>query len=754
MKRLFPLLALPLLAHAPLLACAGGVYGGILADPAGALAAPPETAFRIEIARIAGEPEFRFTGVDEDQALVDGLDALLRRQNTGEAEREKALFAYAEYRLALAAPQSKQAGVFARPGKTPELRREGEAEYGEKSERAWTVPPTPRLPRAFALYEEGAKAWRERLAKERAKAFASDPVAGDEALKPCAKAWTALLALPEGDRREITVFARFMLAKAALADSGKRAARESVEAVREAVRKGFPDTTGLAAATYQMDKHLARDDWEGAEALLRVVAAGGPEWQWRELRAKLTGILLAERGPSGAKLAAEHPRVREAVAAMLTSTGVPGKKESDWPAFIEATQKEFPEAALLAAAAYRDGEYAAAQRWSDRAKPDEPLAALVASRLLLRQGLVDKAAERLAAAVPETGALYRADFAEARKSSSRIMAASDWLPFQGLWDRDLAAVECPSIAAPFTIDPPWESGQPTHAAMRDPLALRAMAAGELAALRLAGDRPAEALALFLRCAHWRDAARVAERHMTTAALIAFVEKLPAKDSPAGENGITPEGYLRYIAGRRLCREARFAEAEAYFPESAKPVLREYVKTMKAAFDLTRADRERALDMLAAARILAKSGELIFLSVTGPRIRDSRVEDPDAAVSAPRPDEPKADAKIARVPVETPAPAESIRLPALRDRVMRIRAFDLAFGAASLLPNDDPVAAETYWKLGRWQARRYDSARAGLCYEALVLRCPRTALGQKALALKKLPPLPEEERNEYERLNGF
>ena len=243
--------------------------------------------------------------------------------------------------------------------------------------------------------------------------------------------------------------------------------------------------------------------------------------------------------------------------------------------------------------------------------------------------------------------------------------------------------------------------------------------------------------------------------MTTAELLDFVAKLPAKDSASGDNGITPEGYLRYLTGRRLCREARFAEAEAFFPENIRPVLLEYVKSMKAAFDLSRPDRDRALDMLAAARLVADRGELIFLSVTGPRLRGGEVEDPDGPGNrGGEPGSDEAGRAGARIDLEIPTEKEGVRLATLGDRVTRLRAFDLAYAAASLLPNDDALAAEIYWKLGRHQARNKDSALAARCQRALLIRCPRTELGKKVAATGKLPLTPEEERDEYTQAPGF
>lgn len=680
-------------------ACAGGVFEGVLANPAGRTA-PVETTFAVEIARLAGEPEFRFVETGDTDPFAEALRATLARAGLAEADASKQVAAYADYRRAV---RAKTAGAH-----------------------------TPAdLPAAFRLYESGADAWRTHLA-----AKTDDPAKAETALRAAEANWGQLLALPESERRDLAVPTRFMLAQAALARPGNPGARAAVEALRTEVRAGAPDRAGLAAASYQLDRHLAADPWEVIEALMRIHAAGGPEWQTRELKQRLRA-LLREPAPD-AEQARLHPQARAAVAALIVSQPVydsrePNPHETRWIEFVENAVVHPVESPLLAAAAYRLGDYQGAERRLAHASPDDPLAALIAARLHLRRGKTAQAVDALARVVPKSGPYYRSDRNAERSLSERTLSVTGYLPLQG-YDRN-EILQAPDIAAAFTDDYSWEGDGITRAVLHDELALRATAAGELAALLLNTGDPARALDLFMGAALWRDAARVAELHLDTDRLIALVNARPAapeitaQDQDAATRRPDPEAYLRYVLGRRLCREGRFDEAKPYFPRELRPALDRYVTTMRAGFDLSRTDRERAESMLAAARLLETDGEAIFLSVTGPRIRGGEIENIDFEEN-PKP------FYLRDKRIGTPFPVA--KLPLLRDRVMRIRAFELAMHALSLLPNDDAFAAETYARLGRHQTENRDHARASLCLEALRVRFPRTPQGEHALRTGRLP----------------
>jgi hypothetical protein len=71
---------------------------------------------------------------------------------------------------------------------------------------------------------------------------------------------------------------------------------------------------------------------------------------------------------------------------------------------------------------------------------------------------------------------------------------------------------------------------------------------------------------------------------------------------------------------------------------------------------------------------------------------------------------------------------------------RYRAADLAWWAASLLPNDSDETAKILTEAGGWLAGR-DPAAANRFYQALVIRCGNTDLGRAAAKAHWFPPKP-------------
>ena len=73
---------------------------------------------------------------------------------------------------------------------------------------------------------------------------------------------------------------------------------------------------------------------------------------------------------------------------------------------------------------------------------------------------------------------------------------------------------------------------------------------------------------------------------------------------------------------------------------------------------------------------------------------------------------------------TPSPAKRFHY--------RYRAAELAWAAAYLMPNNSDETARILDTAGRWMAAR-DPQFAERFYQALVIRCGRTALGRAAAA---------------------
>lgn len=316
------------------------------------------------------------------------------------------------------------------------------------------------LPREFALYFAGARAYRaEDFAKAR-KSFAD------------------VLDLPEAKRRYKTVWAAYMLGKCAAAEGDRALAETWFACTREFARAGFVDSTGLAAASFGEDGRLAyeRKEWlvacqhylrqhatgdttalnslnftashaldEGDPAVLTAFAAlSGP-------RVVMTAYLLARaQATNGWNDRPEiSPQTQAGLARWLVAL-----EKSGAPATAEA--------GYFALTAYVAGAFDDCARWLKLAPADEAGARWLRIKLALRDGRIDEATDQLAALVRGS-------------------------------------------AVPFDA----ESNLP-------------QLQGELAQLRLARRDYTDALRLLLRGHYWEDAAYVAERVLSTDELLAFV----------------------------------------------------------------------------------------------------------------------------------------------------------------------------------------------------------------------------------------
>ena len=141
--------------------------------------------------------------------------------------------------------------------------------------------------------------------------------------------------------------------------------------------------------------------------------------------------------------------------------------------------------------------------------------------------------------------------------------------------------------------------------------------GELGAVLVTQGDFEEAMLAFLRARSWIDAAFVAERCMTSDALMAFVRDLPPEavawkryrwdmESKILEN-------LRWMTARRLLREGRIAEAGEFFPAARRPEWELYAALVADARpneplpDPVEKDDARALASLNLARLLFVRG---------------------------------------------------------------------------------------------------------------------------------------------------
>jgi hypothetical protein len=430
-----------------------------------------------------------------------------------------------------------------------------------------TLAVPPGLPGEFEDYLRGAIAWHQ-----------GEPDAARAA-------WEKLLARPAGERRLRSTWAAFMLGKTAL-ESDPAAAVGWFERTRELASQGFPDPLGLAEAGtgWQARAEMNRHRFDEALKLyLQQQKAGDPT----ALPSIRRACAKALEDPQLLAPVARSPEARAVFTAWVLSVweredyGAPPDptRARKWLAALQAAGIAQTDGAdRLAWAAYRAGDFAAADAWLRRAPAGAPMAGWVRAKLLLRAGKV----------------------AEAEPLLAQARAA---LPTGPGPDHDL-----------------WQA----YEAQVQP-ALRPRAAGELGAVRLARGEYAAALDDLLRGGWWTDAAYVAERVLTSDELRAYVDKtwpagLVARYNPDQPRNVDEPGDaweiqfagmapppdakvaydLRNLLGRRLAREGKLAEARAYLPEKRRAALDDLARSLAAGRDVSHPAAERARSLFRAA----------------------------------------------------------------------------------------------------------------------------------------------------------
>lgn len=565
--------------------------------------------------------------------------------------------------------------------------------------------PPERSPREFRLYAQGAKAWHEGRT--------------DDALA----AWEELLRLPEAERQFRTVWAAYMIGRATC-DAAPERALAAFALARTARGHGFVDSQELADAClgWEARARLRQKDYVAAVRLyFQQFSQGDPtavtSLQWTLQRA-FRGQDLDASGESTGQAAVEgiacddllgdlarDSQLRGIVTAWFTARGgpfVPWSAEAS-QAFVRWLHA-LPEGKLSPAeadrwcwAAYQNGCWSEASALAAQAPATASAAEWVRAMLLLRAGFIDDAATHLAVAARGFGT----DFALANGEDPR--------------DATTQIEQQPLGAAPA-----------------------AQLAGVRGVLALRREQYTEALRVFLRAGHWADAAYVAERVLTLDELICFVA---AEDgdrgcfSPATHWRDAPS--LRHLLARRLVRAKRFDEAEAYFPAAVRPIYRDYFQAVRIGWDANQPAKRRADALWSAAQVMRERGMKLAGTELEPdyAIWDGGFSWPElATLRGPSAiDGARSDRRPSLAPLE-PTAQELSRLASAavpkKRYSYRYRAAELAWLAASLLPNDDEQTAVVLHTAGKWLAGR-DPEYAQSFYQSLVFRCPHTELGAEA-----------------------
>jgi hypothetical protein len=253
----------------------------------------------------------------------------------------------------------------------------------------------------------------------------------------------------------------------------------------------------------------------------------------------------------------------------------------------------------------------------------------------------------------------------------------------------------------------------------------------------------DALDAFVNGGHWEDSAYIAERVLKLTELEGWVlthastEEAPAA---AAENFGAESGYdrhrseelkqdLRCLLARRLVRDHQFEKAAIFFPENLKPHYAIYRDSVKTGFDAMQTPEKRARAFWRAAQLVREEGLELMGTELNPdnhlwagqfggwrNLAAMRVENLHFIGGPFQP----TDDELERVSEHS--------VPERRFHY-RWRAAELAWWAASLLPNESEETAAILHTAGIWLKAR-DPQEANRFYQAIAIRCGRTELGKQ------------------------
>ncbi|WP_414661251.1 hypothetical protein [Horticoccus sp. 23ND18S-11] len=664
-------------------ACGPEFPNSYYAMPESELLAAPEGFFAAEIARLEiAPPALRAVPADRDNPRATTLEIDVADVRRGLEERgfnrarvQQLLWNYETARRRVE-------NVAAARDATDEQRAAASGPVDPLDDGRALDDLLAGVPAEFALYLRGAAAWHR----------------GD--LTTARQHWMAVLALPETERKRRSTWAAFMLGRvwhkqaAAVADrepiAERRQAAQAFRQARQLALSGLPDPLGLATSSLGWEARVALDADDAATALtlyLEQHAAGDPT-AIQSLRITAARILALPSADLAAF--ATNPVGRRVVTAYLISrTGGTlsyegtGSQElaraGEWAAALErAGVRAAREADRMAWLAYEAGQFALATQWVRLAADDSAEANWIRAKLALRAGEV----------------------ADGEAFLRRALAS-------------------PTLAEPH----------------------RKRVSAELSRVCLARDDFPGALAACLAGGHWEDAAFVAERVMTTAELRQFVDARPipvaAVRSQAEDVAwaVDLEVALRELLARRLTREGRVEMAAAYFSGEKRIWFEGYVWDVRVGFDLTQPAPERGRAFWRAAQCARAHG----MELLGTEM------DPDwsmwgGSFAGESAAQRRAELRLTGgVLAPTTAELERLKVQTVPEKRFhyRYRAAELAWWAASLLPNDDAETAQILATAGGWLKAR-DPQAAQPFYQALVIRCGNTPLGQAAARKRWFP----------------
>jgi len=610
--------------------------------------------------------------------------------------------------------------------------------------------PLPAEPDSeFADYDRGAYAYRQ----------------GQDHWDEARKAWLALLDRPAPERHYRTVWAAFMLGKVAM-KSGDPGAVQWYEKTRDLAAQGFADSLGMAADSYGWE---GRSEWKQghpakAAPMFLTQLALGDDSAVVSLKALIPdrddveGMLNygdesaspdanATPTPTAAQQAGTDRKIQAALAVMAAdpllrrletahvlatesggedfAAGTPSSvRSARWLGVIEAARlTRVEDAEYLGWVAYTTGNYRDAKHWLGMSAGTSPVAEWLRARLDLRAGDVKGAAASMAAAW--TG--LRDENAYVGLMGTNVYDDSSMYIYRG---------EGESEGGAFTM-PQWASG-------------------DLGTVRLLRSDFVQALDTFLKGGLRSDAAYVAERVLTTDELKAYVDQMPPPPPPRDPDhpGDGPfyatddRTWLRYLLGRRMVREDRYAEAGAYMPAAYGKLLSKYVEALKNGADAGLSKAVRADNWSTAAWLARYDGMELMGTEVWPDGFDSEGNFQDTDLVALRLSGTYQEYNSQGNPVALHAayPAakaekDRIRQDPVRPDVRyhyRVIAAALALRAAALMEDNTEELADAMNTAGSW-ADDLDDKLANRCWAVIEDRCAKTKIGQDVIAKRWFAP---------------
>ena len=583
---------------------------------------------------------------------------------------------------------------------------------------AGTAPLLAEFDSEFSQYHRGAWAYRNKQ--------------WDEARKE----WENLLKRPEQDRHYRTVWAAFMLGKIGLKTGDYQNANQWFARAREFAKAGFADSLGLAADSYGWE---GRSEWkqdhpEKAAPLFLTQLALGDETAVVSLKA-----LIPDRepvpgwlnyGPTSAedfdtwteeqkseeeqkeiaklRTAVKDPLLRRLVTVHILATAVspdlefpeqtnaPVNRCARWLDIIKAEKlARVEDAEYLGWLAYENGDYKGAGHWLELSKDNSAAALWLKAKLQRRAGKLADATNTMAQAI------------ESLKASPHYY---NELPDSG--------------------GRHWGFSQ--------------SAFGDLGGLRLARGDFMQAFDALFKGKLWEDAAFVAERILTANELKQYVDSLPPTEKP--QEGEDYNVKLRYLLGRRLVREDRYADAKQYLSPPYDKVLEKYVKALKDGANEKLSKVERAHAWFTAAWLARYDGMELMGTETSPDsfVYGGDFESPDLAkqrragvYETVSYDKHGNEQKKNLPAILKATPKEIQRLnsnkiePDIRFHY-RLIAGALAMKAAPLLPDNSEELADVVNQAGMWVKDR-DEKIGNRYHQVIDRRCPKTKIGQADIA---------------------